>query len=110
MHLLINSATSNIVGICFIVAGISDGVGCTRGAQLKVQVYRQYLFDRASFVDEVIASLIQNTSKAKRPDSKPRGRAKDLERIGVIDLTSDEDNEELTEVEVAMNNNELLRC
>ena len=54
--------------------------------------------------------MIQNTSKAKRPDSKPRGRAKDLERIGVIDLTSDEDNEELTEVGVAMNNNELLRC
>ena len=46
-------------------------------------------------------------SQAKRPDSKPHGPAKDFERIGVIDLTSEE---ELTEVEVAMNNNELLRC
>ena len=54
---------------------------------------------------EVITDLIKCRSQAKRPDSKPRGPAKDLEQIGVIDLTSDE---ELTEVEVAMNNNELL--
>ena len=56
---------------------------------------------------EVITDLIKCRSQAKRPDSKPRGPAKDLEQIGVIDLTSDE---ELTEVEVAMNNNELLSC
>merc|ERR1712183_44543 len=81
--------------------------GCTRGAQLKVQVFRQYLFDRASYVNDVIDNLIEATSRSKRPDSNARTPSKDLQRIGVIDLTDDE---ELTEVEVAMNNNELLRC
>ena len=80
--------------------------GCTRDAQMKIQVFCEYLFNQASFVNDVIKDLIKDTSKLKRPDSKVRAPAKELEQIGVIDLTDDDD---LSEMEVTMNNNKLLR-
>ena len=58
----------------------------TRGAQLKVQVSCQYLFNRVSIVNDVIADLIRAKSQLKRPYSKARAPAKELEQIGVITL------------------------
>jgi hypothetical protein len=52
--------------------------GNTRGRKLKRQVIRQFLFERASFVVELIDGMLEATSKKKRTGVKKRGSGDDV--------------------------------
>ena len=52
--------------------------GNTRGRKLKRQVIRQFLFERASFVVELIDRMLEATSKKKRTGVKKRGSGDDV--------------------------------
>ena len=57
-----------------------------RGTRLKVQVFRQYIFDRADFITDAIDKLVTDTARTKRPNTKKRGMndgASDIEVIGI---------------------------
>ncbi|KAL7523386.1 hypothetical protein ACHAXR_000154 [Thalassiosira sp. AJA248-18] len=85
--------------------------GNIRGKMLKRTVVRQFLFERADFIIELIDELLASTSKTKRENTKKRGSARDYHSAEVSN--EEEESEEvlspaLTELENAMNANKLL--
>ena len=87
--------------------------GNTRGQALKIQVVHQFLFERASFVMEMMNEMLAATSRTKRPDAKKRGpktvavevsEQDESEQDGVQEGLSDE----LSEMKKAMNSNARL--
>mmetsp|Transcript_41414 Transcript_41414/g.86931 ORF Transcript_41414/g.86931 Transcript_41414/m.86931 type:complete len:355 (-) Transcript_41414:50-1114(-) len=83
--------------------------GGTRGRNLKRQVMRQFLMERASFVVELVDEMIRKTSRAKRPNAKKRG-AGDTDDIAFTSQQGDENSGEveLTELELKINRNALV--
>ena len=81
--------------------------GNTRGRQLKRNVMKGFIVERASFVLESVDGMMTSTSTTKRPNMKKRSNV-------VINLTDIEDaslySSKLTEMEEKMNLNEKLRC
>ena len=75
---------------------------------MKIQVVRQFLFERASFVVEMLDDMVAQTSKTKRPNAKKTGPRQEaaavLQRADADDGMSDE----LSTMEEAMNSNARL--
>jgi len=85
--------------------------GATRGQNLKRQVMRQFLMERAFFIMELVEEMIKKTSRKKRPNSKKRGRngnrnaafaSQPAEDTAHVAQTA------LSDLEVKMNSNEFL--
>ncbi|EJK66444.1 hypothetical protein THAOC_12641 [Thalassiosira oceanica] len=51
--------------------------GTTRGARLKALVFQEHLFNRADFQNDVVEEMLSDTSRTKRPDTKPREERED---------------------------------
>ena len=81
--------------------------GTTRGARLKALVFQEHLFNRADFQNDVIEEMLSDTSRTKRPDTKPREEREDS--METIKLTEEEEDVEMRQLENAMNQNETLR-
>ena len=81
--------------------------GNTRGRNQKRQVVDQFLFNRASFVVNLIDEMLGATSTTKRPDTVKRGEATIDDDLIVV-VEGEELGEDLTEMEGEMNNNALL--
>ena len=80
--------------------------GNTRGQKLKRQVIRQFLFERASFVVELIDGMVKATSKPKRKGVKKRGSGD-----GEFTLAREETEASisaLSQLEKDMNRNQIL--
>ncbi|KAL7544936.1 hypothetical protein ACHAWF_015152 [Thalassiosira exigua] len=81
--------------------------GSTRGEKLRKQVIRQFLFDWADFVVELVNDMLGGTSKTKRKDAKKRGRTVQ-ECVVIEDKSEEEVSFELTAFEMGMNANTSL--
>ena len=73
---------------------------------MKKQVVDQFLFNRASFVVNLIDEMLEATSNTKRPDTRKRGHAIDNEVV--IVEGGEELGADLTAMEGEMNCNALL--
>jgi len=82
--------------------------GNTRGQALKIQVVHQFLFERVSFVVEMIDEMLAATSRTKRPDSKKRGPKKVAVVVSQEDINQEGFSDKLSKMEIAMNSNARL--
>ena len=81
--------------------------GTTRGARLKALVFQEHLFNRADFQNDVVEEMLSDTSRTKRPDTKPREERED--GMEAIKYTVNDEDLEMRQLENAMNQNEKLR-
>ena len=81
--------------------------GTTRGARLKALVFQEHLFNRADFQNDVVEAMLSDTSRTKRPNTKPRGERED--GMEAMEQTVDDEDLEMRQLENAMNQNETLR-
>ena len=83
--------------------------GNIRGKKLKSIVVRQFMFERADFIIDMIDELLESTSKSKRENVKKRGTQRDYHSPEISEDDMGEDlSLALTDMESAMNVNELL--
>ena len=99
--------------ILFILRKISTGKqnGSTCGRKLKAPVIREFSFERASFVVDVIDDMLNKTSRTKRPNTKKRGACDEptSSASGAVLYAEDNMNSlSLGEMEKEMNKNEKL--
>ena len=83
--------------------------GNIRGKRLKKTVVRQFLFERADFIIEMIDDLLESTSKTKRENVKKRGTERDYHSPEIHEDDIGEDlSPALTDMETEMNANQVL--
>ena len=73
-----------------------------------MQVVRQFLFKRASFVVEMMDEMVAETSRSKRPDTKKRGPKREVAVVSVQDGIEEGLSDKLSAMEKAMNSNARL--
>ncbi|EJK71612.1 hypothetical protein THAOC_06925 [Thalassiosira oceanica] len=74
--------------------------GTTRGARLKALVFQEHLFNRADFQNDVVEAMLSDTSRTKRPDTKPREERED--GMEAIKQTVNNEDLEMRQLENAM--------
>mmetsp|Transcript_28061 Transcript_28061/g.66886 ORF Transcript_28061/g.66886 Transcript_28061/m.66886 type:complete len:142 (+) Transcript_28061:560-985(+) len=74
--------------------------GTTRGARLKALVFQEHLFNRADFQNDVVEAMLSDTSRTKRPDTKPREERED--GMEAIKQTVNDEDLEMRQLENAM--------
>ena len=80
--------------------------GNTRSRKLKRQVIGQFLFERASFVVELIGWMLEATSKPKRRGVKKRGSGDD--DVAAAREETEASTSALHQLENVMNENQIL--